>query len=90
MLGWIVFFGLMTLVGIIMAATASPARAAASHVTGLVFSVLLVASLLVRAIRGRALIFWDLNQGDAVTLNYSLQFNSGPSVDPIIDNGGHD
>jgi hypothetical protein len=34
------------------------------------------------------LIFWDLNQGDPVTLNYRLNFNSGPSVDPIIDNGG--
>jgi hypothetical protein len=39
---------------------------------------------------GKQLIFWDLNQGDAVTLNYSLHFDSGPSVDPIIDNGGHD
>lgn len=39
---------------------------------------------------GKQMIFWDLNQGDAVTLNYSLQFDSGPSVDPIIDNGGHD
>jgi len=39
---------------------------------------------------GKQLIFWDLNQGDPVTLNYSLHFNSGPSVDPIIDNGGHD
>jgi predicted small secreted protein len=34
------------------------------------------------------LIFWDLNQGGPVILNYSLHFNSGPSVDPIIDNGG--
>lgn len=39
---------------------------------------------------GKQLIFWDLNQGDAVTLNYSLQFDSGPPVDPIIENGGHD
>ena len=39
---------------------------------------------------GKQLVFWDLNQGDAVTLNYSLQFDSGPSVDPIILNGGHD
>jgi hypothetical protein len=39
---------------------------------------------------GKQLIFWDLNQGDAVNLNYSLQFDSGPSVDPIINNGGHD
>jgi hypothetical protein len=35
------------------------------------------------------LIFWDLNQGDPVTLYYSLHFNNGvPSVDPIVDNGG--
>lgn len=34
------------------------------------------------------LTFWDLNQGDHVVLNYSLHFDSGPSVDPIIDNGG--
>jgi hypothetical protein len=35
------------------------------------------------------LVFWDLNQGDRVILNYSLHFNNGvPSVDPIIDNGG--
>ena len=53
MLGWIVFFGLMALLGVITAATASPPRAAAPVVTGLVISVLLVASLLVRAIRGR-------------------------------------
>ena len=39
---------------------------------------------------GKQMIFWDLNQGDPVTLNYSLQFDSGPPVDPIIDNGGHD
>lgn len=38
------------------------------------------------------LIFWDLNQGDAVTLNYGIQFNESgvPPVDPIIDNGGGD
>ena len=37
------------------------------------------------------LIFWDLNQGDAVTLNYQFNFKNGiPPVDPIIDNGGHD
>ena len=53
MLGWIVFFGLMTLLGVITAAEL-PAPATASVVTALVFSVLLVASLLVRAIRGRA------------------------------------
>jgi hypothetical protein len=36
------------------------------------------------------LVFWDLNQGSSVTLNYSLHFNENgvPSVDPIIDNGG--
>jgi hypothetical protein len=35
------------------------------------------------------LIFYDLNQGDPVTLNYRLNFNNGvPSVDPIVDNGG--
>jgi hypothetical protein len=36
------------------------------------------------------LVFWDLNQGDAVTLSYSLHFNEAgvPSVDPIIKNGG--
>ena len=39
-------------------------------------------------VRGRALIFWDLNEGAAVTLNYRLNFDSGPSVDPIVDNGG--
>lgn len=37
---------------------------------------------------GKQLTFWDLNQGDPVILNYSLYFDSGPSVDPIIDNGG--
>lgn len=37
---------------------------------------------------GKQLIFWDLNQGDPVVLNYSLFFDSGPPVDPIIDNGG--
>jgi hypothetical protein len=37
------------------------------------------------------LVFWDLNQGDAVTLNYQFNFDKGvPPVDPIIDNGGHD
>jgi hypothetical protein len=34
------------------------------------------------------LVFWDLNQGNPATLNYRLNFDSGPSVDPIIDNGG--
>ena len=38
---------------------------------------------------GRKLIFYDLNQGSPVTLNYELHFNGGvKSVDPIIDNGG--
>jgi hypothetical protein len=37
---------------------------------------------------GKQLTFWDLNEGDPVTLNYRLNFDSGPSVDPIIDNGG--
>lgn len=37
------------------------------------------------------LVFWDLNQGDPVTLNYQFNFeNNVPAVDPIIDNGGHD
>jgi hypothetical protein len=36
-----------------------------------------------------SLIFWDLNQGGPVTLNYSLHFKNGvPPVDPIVDNGG--
>jgi hypothetical protein len=36
------------------------------------------------------LVFFDLNQGNPVTLNYALHFNNGvPSVDPIIDNGGN-
>ena len=38
---------------------------------------------------GKQLIFFDLNQGPAVTLNYKLNFDQGPSVDPIIGNGGH-
>ena len=37
---------------------------------------------------GKRLVFYDLNQGDPVTLNYQLNFDSGPPVDPIIDNGG--
>lgn len=51
MLGWIVFFALMAFVGVITAATELPQPAAASLMTGLVFSVLLVVSLVVRAIR---------------------------------------
>lgn len=40
--------------------------------------------------QGKQLVFWDLNQGDPVTLNYGLYFNESgiPPVDPIIDNGG--
>ncbi len=34
------------------------------------------------------MIFFDMNQGPAVTLNYALHFTDKPSVDPIIDNGG--
>jgi hypothetical protein len=38
---------------------------------------------------GKTLIFFDLNYGDPVTLNYALHFNGSiPSVDPIIENGG--
>ena len=36
---------------------------------------------------GKTLVFFDLNQGTPVTLNYELHFNDGiPSVDPIIEN----
>jgi hypothetical protein len=35
------------------------------------------------------LVFYDLNQGDPVILNYALHFQGNtPSVDPIVDNGG--
>ena len=38
---------------------------------------------------GKELVFYDLDEGDAITLNYSLHFDNGtPSVDPIISNGG--
>jgi len=39
---------------------------------------------------GKKLIFFDLNYGDPVSLNYSLHFNEPgvPAVDPIIDNDG--
>jgi hypothetical protein len=39
---------------------------------------------------GKKLVFYDLNYGTAVTLNYALRFkeNGVPQVDPIIDNGG--
>jgi hypothetical protein len=37
----------------------------------------------------KKMIFFDLNQGGPVTLNYELHFNGTvPSVDPIVDNGG--
>ena len=38
----------------------------------------------------QTLVFWDLNQGGPVKLNYSLHFNEPGArpVDPIIDNGG--
>ena len=36
---------------------------------------------------GKKLVFFDLNQGNKVTLNYELHFNNGiPTVDPIIEN----
>lgn len=38
----------------------------------------------------KTLYFFDLNQGDAVTLYYGFNFDNNTSVDPIIDNGGHD
>ena len=38
--------------------------------------------------KGKQLIFFDLNQGGSVTPNYRLNFDSGPSADPIVDNGG--
>ena len=34
------------------------------------------------------LVFYNLNQGAPVTLNYAIHFTGLPSVDPIIDNGG--
>jgi hypothetical protein len=54
MLGWIVFFALMTVIGIFSTATELPVPAAASVITSLVFSLLLVISLLCRLIRDRA------------------------------------
>jgi len=51
MLGWIVFFALMTVLGIAAAARELPQPATASVMTGVVFIVLLVVSLVVRAIR---------------------------------------
>jgi hypothetical protein len=53
MLGWILFFALMTIIGI-FTAVELPAPATASVITSLVFSVLLVISLLCRLIRDRA------------------------------------
>ena len=39
---------------------------------------------------GKKLVFYDLNYGSKVTLNYALRFkeNGIPQVDPIIENGG--
>ena len=39
---------------------------------------------------GKTLVFYDLNYGSALTLNYALRFkeNGVPPVDPIIENGG--
>lgn len=37
---------------------------------------------------GKQMIFWDLNEGAPVTVNYRINLTTGPSVDPIIDNGG--
>jgi hypothetical protein len=54
MLGWIVFFALMTVIGMFVTAAELPAPATASVITSLVFSVLLVVSLLCRLIRDRA------------------------------------
>jgi hypothetical protein len=34
------------------------------------------------------MVFFDLNDGPAQTLNYAIHFTNKPSVDPIIDNGG--
>lgn len=54
MLGWNVFFALMTIGGAIAIAAELPAPAPASVVTSLVFVSLLLVSLLVRAMRGHA------------------------------------
>ena len=38
---------------------------------------------------GKTLIFFDLNYGGPVTVNYALHFDGTvPSVDPIVENGG--
>jgi hypothetical protein len=54
MLGWNVFFALMTVGGVTSIAAELPAPAPASIVTSLVFLSLLLVSLLVRAMRGHA------------------------------------
>lgn len=54
MLGWNVFFALMTVGGITTIAAELPAPATASIVTSLVFMSLLLVSLLLRAMRGQA------------------------------------
>lgn len=36
----------------------------------------------------KKMVFWDLNQGNAVKLYYSINLSDGTSIDPIIDNGG--
>ena len=37
---------------------------------------------------GKKMIFWDLNQGASVTVNYQINLSDGSKVDPIVDNGG--
>ena len=51
MLGWIVFFALMSVIGLFTTAAELPAPAIASVLTSLVFSILLAISLLCRLIR---------------------------------------
>ena len=53
MLGWILFFALMTIIGL-FTAVELPAPSTASVITSLVFSILLAISLLCRFIRDRA------------------------------------
>lgn len=36
----------------------------------------------------KKLVFWDLNQGSARRVFYSINLSDGTSIDPIIDNGG--
>ena len=52
--GWTILFALIATFAAITAAAALPTPALASVVTSLVFAVLFLISLLVRAIRGRA------------------------------------